>query len=53
VSLGADAADKRVRCPRCNWLLKIPRLEDLSEALRMVEQAKGTIYVDEEGKIYA
>jgi len=52
VSLGADAADRRIRCPRCNWLLRIPKLEDLPEALRTVEQAKGTIYVDEEGKIY-
>ena len=52
VRLSADAADRRIRCPRCNWLLKIPKLEDLPEALRMIEQAKGTIYVDEEGNIY-
>jgi len=52
VCLSTDAADKRIRCPRCNWLLKIPRLEDLPEALRIIEQSKGTIYVDREGNVY-
>ncbi len=52
VCLSADAADRRIRCPACNWLLKIPKLEDLPDALKMIKQAKGTIYVDEQGKVY-
>jgi hypothetical protein len=52
VSLRADAADRRIRCPRCGRLLKVPKLEDMPEALRLIEQSTGTIYVDEEGRVY-
>ncbi len=52
VSLDANAADRRVRCPRCNRLLKVPKMEDLARATQVLQQAKGTIYVDENGRIY-
>ena len=50
--LDASAADKRIRCLRCNRLIKIPKLEDLPQATKLIKQAKGTIYVDQDGNIY-
>ena len=50
--LDAAAADRRVRCPRCHLLFKIPRLQELPKATSIIEQAKSTIYVDEDGKTY-
>jgi len=52
VRLSDDAADKRLRCPRCRGVLKIPKLEDLPDALRLIKQSAGKIYVDEHGKVY-
>jgi hypothetical protein len=50
--LDAIAADRRIRCRKCNKLFKIPRLEDIPEATETIERAKGPIYVDEKGKTY-
>lgn len=50
--LDAGAADRRVRCPKCRKLFKIPKLEDVPKATEVIKQAKGSIYVDESGKTY-
>ena len=50
--LNSDAADKRIRCPRCHRLFKVPALEEMPKATKVLKQAKGTIYVDKEGKTY-
>jgi len=50
--LDAEAADRRVRCRQCHRLFKVPRLEDVPKAVKVIKQAKGTIYVDQNGKIY-
>ena len=50
--LDADAAGKRKRCPRCHRLVKIPGIEEVPKATRVIKQAKGTIYVDQDGKTY-
>jgi uncharacterized Zn finger protein len=50
--LDSSAADRRVRCRKCGWLFKVPRLEDVPKAVKTIKHAKGTIYVDEQGKIY-
>ena len=50
--LGEDAADKRVRCQSCGRLFKIPRIEQVPKAAKIIKQAKGEIYVDEKGNIY-
>ena len=50
--LGDDAADRRIRCPKCNRLFRVPNLEDLPKATNAIERAKGAIYVNENGKTY-
>lgn len=50
--LDANDADRRIRCQKCRSLFKVPKLNELSKAVKVVKQAKGTIYVDHDGKIY-
>jgi len=50
--LNAGSADKRVRCRKCNRLFRIPKLEDVPKAVKVIKQAKGTVYVDEAGNTY-
>ncbi|MHC4158177.1 MAG: hypothetical protein ACYSSO_03770 [Planctomycetota bacterium] len=50
--LNDGAADKRIRCPQCHRLFKVPKLEDVPKAVKIIKQAKGTIYVDQNGKTY-
>jgi len=33
-------------------MFKVPRLDDVPKAAKVIKQAKGTIYVDEDGKTY-
>ncbi|MHC4584535.1 MAG: hypothetical protein ACYS3N_08380 [Planctomycetota bacterium] len=47
-----SAADRRIKCPKCGRLFKVPKLEEVPKATKMIQQAKGTIYVDETGKTY-
>jgi predicted Zn finger-like uncharacterized protein len=50
--LDSSAADRRIRCPKCNKLFRIPSLEEVPKATKIIRGAKGTIYVDETGKTY-
>jgi phage FluMu protein Com len=50
--LDSSAADRRIRCPQCSTLFKIPKPEDVPEATKIIKRAKGTVYVDETGKTY-
>lgn len=50
--LDAAAADRRIRCKSCQALFKVPSLEEVPKAARVIKDAKGTIYVDEAGKTY-
>ena len=50
--LDEAAADRRMRCQSCHRLYKVPKLEEVSEAAKIVKQAKGTIYVDHRGNTY-
>ncbi|MFX0199972.1 MAG: zinc-ribbon domain-containing protein [Candidatus Hodarchaeota archaeon] len=47
-----SAADRRIKCPKCGRLFKVPKLEELPEATKVIKQAKANIYVDETGKTY-
>jgi uncharacterized Zn finger protein len=50
--LDSNAADRRVRCRTCGQLFKVPKLEDVPKAVKVIKQAKGAIYVDEAGRTY-
>jgi len=50
--LDDSAADKRIRCCKCHLLFKVPKLEDVPRAVRIIKQAKGNIFVDEDGRTY-
>ena len=50
--LDGSAADRRINCRKCGKLFKVPKLEDVPKATKLIKQAKGTIYVDETGKTY-
>ena len=48
----ASVADRRVRCQQCRRLFKVPRLAEVPKAVKVIKQAKGTIYVDQNGRTY-
>lgn len=50
--LDSSAADRRIRCGKCRMLFKVPKLGELPRAVKMIKQARGTIYVDQDGKTY-
>jgi transposase-like protein len=50
--LDAGAADRRIKCQKCRRLFKVPKLDEVSKAVKVIKQAKGTIYVDQTGKTY-
>jgi DNA-directed RNA polymerase subunit RPC12/RpoP len=50
--LDDDAADRRIRCKKCRRLFKVPKLEDVPKAVKVIQNAKGAVYVDESGKIF-
>jgi uncharacterized protein (DUF983 family) len=50
--LEGGAADHRIRCRKCGKLFKVPRMDDIPKATKVIRQAKGPIYVDESGKTY-
>jgi len=50
--LDVDATDRRIRCQKCNILFKIPKLDELPKAAKIIKLAKANLYVDQEGKTY-
>ena len=50
--LEAGAADRRIRCQKCRRLFKVPKLDELPTAVKIINQTKGSIYVDPSGKTY-
>lgn len=50
--LDADATDRRIRCQRCHRLFKVPKTEEMFRAYNLVKQVSGSLYVDENGKMY-
>ena len=50
--LDSSAADRRITCRNCKRLFKVPKLQEVPKAVRVIRQTKGDIYVDENGKTY-
>ena len=52
ILLDSSAADRRITCPKCRRLYKLPKLEELPNAAKILDLSKGTVYVDKDGKTY-
>jgi len=50
--LDQSVVDRRIKCRKCRKLFKVPKLEEVPKAVSVIKQAKGIIYVNEEGKTY-
>ncbi len=50
--LESSAADRRIKCPKCRRLYKVPKLDELPDAAKILDNAKGAVYVDKNGKTY-
>jgi predicted Zn finger-like uncharacterized protein len=50
--LNDASADKRVRCSKCRRLFRVPKLDEVPKAVKVIKRAKGTVYVDEAGNTY-
>ena len=51
-SLDGGNADKRIKCKNCCKKFRVPKLDELPEAVDMINKANNTVYVDESGKTY-
>lgn len=50
--LAADAADRRLRCRKCSMLLKVPDLNEVPEAAKIINLSASKVYVDDSGKLF-
>ncbi len=50
--LAAEAADRRLRCRKCSTLLKIPDLNEVPKAAKIISLSASTVYVDNSGKLF-
>ena len=48
----SDAADRRSPCVNCGRLFRIPPLEQMGDALKVIKSANSTVFVDEDGNTY-
>jgi len=44
--------DRRLRCPNCNKLFKVPKLNEVKKAFDKIKNAKSSVYIDQAGNIY-
>jgi hypothetical protein len=50
--LDAAAVDRRIRCRKCQKLLRIPSTKEVSEAVSIVTEAKSAVFVDDTGRTF-
>jgi DNA-directed RNA polymerase subunit RPC12/RpoP len=50
--LSLEAADRRITCPKCFSLFKVPDIGHLEKALEVIKNAGGPIFVDQDGNVY-
>ncbi|KPL25262.1 MAG: hypothetical protein AMJ75_01665 [Phycisphaerae bacterium SM1_79] len=50
--LDGSAADRRIKCRKCDRLFKVPKLNEVPKAIKVIKRAKSTLYVDENGNSY-
>ncbi len=47
IHLKLGDADRRKRCTKCRSIFKVPDIDHLQEALKVIQKANTTIYVDQ------
>ena len=52
LQLRLEAADRRIDCPKCYSLFKVPDLEHLEKAMDVIKGASGPVFVDQDGNVY-
>jgi uncharacterized C2H2 Zn-finger protein len=52
LQLSLAAADRRIRCPRCYGLFKVPGPAHLQKAVKVIKNARGRLFVDQNGNTY-
>jgi uncharacterized C2H2 Zn-finger protein len=52
LQLSPAAADRRITCPRCYRLFKVPDLAHLQKAMRIIKTAGGQVFVDQDGNVF-
>jgi hypothetical protein len=52
ILLSSHAADRRITCPKCLTLLKVPAMDELGEALSAIEGTHGGVFVDGKGNCF-
>jgi len=52
ILLTSSAADRRITCPKCLILFKVPAMDELGDALRAIEGTHGGVFVDEKGNCF-
>jgi DNA-directed RNA polymerase subunit RPC12/RpoP len=49
ILLSSNAADRRITCPKCQKLFKVPAMDELDDALNAIKGTHGGVFVDEKG----
>ncbi|MCF7954398.1 MAG: hypothetical protein K9M75_01215 [Phycisphaerae bacterium] len=52
ILLSSHAADRRITCPKCLILFKVPAMEELGDALSAIEGTRGGVFVDGKGNCF-
>jgi len=50
--MSSNAADRRITCPKCLILFKVPAMDELGEALSVIEGTRRGVFVDEKGNCF-
>jgi transposase-like protein len=52
MELDVQSLDRRLRCPSCGRLFKVPDAQQLERAMKVAEQAGKSVFIDENGRVY-
>ena len=52
LQLNLNAADKRITCSGCAGIFKVPDLDHLRKAVKVIKDANSAVFVDLDGNIY-
>lgn len=50
--LALERADRRIHCTNCKEMFKVPSVGELKKPLTVAKNVGGTVFVDEDGKVY-